>query len=244
MKTRVLLPFLALAALVLIVGLACGPTTTETQVVQPTQPPPATLPPQPTATDSAPPYFTEEFNVDFLDNWVYFLTSGKDSDFSLTSGNDKLTFDIEGVHTYTYLMYDPYTYQDVRIDMRATNRGMNTNNISVICRYTGTDWYEMSITNGGLWYLYYGKWDNNGVTASYGVMTEGGSDNIRTGKYTNDFTVTCVGNTITLYVNGQEEGTYTDRDYDLREGQVGIGVSSLNVTPIIIDFDYVTISQP
>lgn len=246
MRNRILVPFLALAALVLLVGLACGTTTevTSEPPAQPTQEPPPTLPPPPTATEAAPAYFTEEFISSSLPYWSYFLTSGDESKVTAKSGGDRLTIELQGTDIYFYLLYDPYIYTDVRIDARATNRGMNTNNISFICRYNGTDWYEISISNGGLYWFYYGKWDKSGVTASYGVMTNGGTDNIRTGKATNDYTVTCIGNKISLYVNGQLEGSYVDRDYDLREGQVGINVSSLNVYPIIIDFDYVTISQP
>jgi len=252
MKNRVLVPFLVLGALILITGLACGPDTTPTATtnnnnnggVVNTQPPAATLPPQPTATESIPAYFTEEFNVDFLDNWSYFLTNGTDSDFSLISGNDRLTFDISGLNTWIYLLYDPYTYTNVRIDARVTNLGKNNNNVSFICRYTGTDWYEVNIYNSGLYDILYGKWNSNSAGASYDTIADGGSTAIRQGKDTNEYTVFCVDNIITVYINGVEANTVTAKNYGLREGQVGIGVSSFNVTPITVEFDWVTISEP
>lgn len=251
MNKRVLIPFVALAALMLIVGLACGSTDDTTTTdnggaqVQPTaiivQP---TLPPPPTATESAPAYFTEEFDVDFLDNWSYFLTYGNEDAVSIQSGNGKLTVDIQDTDTAVYLMYDPYVYTDVRMDARVTNRGQNTNNISFICRYNGTDWFEYSISNGGMWVLYYGKWDDSGITASYGELAQGGADHIFSGKHTNEFTVTCEGNEFNIYVNGHEEGSYIDHTYMLGEGQVGINVTSFYTYPITLDFDYFTVSQP
>jgi hypothetical protein len=242
MKIRVLLPFLALGALILIVGLACGTTKTPTSE-PPTQQSQNNEPPA-TSTPEAPAYFTEEFTSSELPDWSYFLTGGDEKKVSIDFGNDKLTVDIEGVGVNYYIMYDPYTYTDVRLDARVTNRGQNTNNISFICRYTDKDWYEVSVSNGGEYVMWYAKWDESGVTASYGQMTYGGTDHIKTGKNTNDFAVTCIGNTLTLYVNGVEEGSYTDKDYALSEGQVGVNVSSFDTYPILIDFDYITISEP
>ena len=249
MKIRVLTPFLALGALVLIVSLACITTTPTappppTQGIQPTQPPLPTSPPAATATEATPAFFTEEFTTDFLANWSYFLTSGEDRDFSLTSGNDRLTFDITATNTWTYLLYDPYIYTDVRIDTRATNLGYNNNNVSFICRYTGDDWYEVNVYNSGLYDILYGKWDADGVGASYDSITDGGISWLKTGKDTNEYVVMCVDNEISLYVNAKEVTTVEVRSYNLREGQVGIGVSSFNVVPITVEFDYVTISEP
>jgi hypothetical protein len=248
MKVRILFPFLALGALVLIIGLACGTTTTPTSAPpiqpQPTNPPQPTSPPLPTATESIPAFFTEEFDTASLPNWSYFLTNGSESKMSITTGNGRLKFNLEDSNIWTYLLYDPYTYTDVRIDARATNLGFNNNNVSFICRYTGDDWYEVNIYNSGLYDILYGKWDNGRKTASYDGIADGGSTAIRMGKDTNDYTVLCVGNTIALYINGTEVNTVTAKNHPLSEGQVGIGVSSFNVYPITVEFDYITISEP
>ena len=257
MKIRVLFPFLALGALVLIIGLACGtatptssaPPSQPSQPSQPTQPPQPTTPPQPTvppatATQSIPDFFTEEFNTTSFPNWSYFLTHGDESKMSITSGDGKLRFNLEGEDIWVYLMYNPYTYTDVRLDARATNLGYNNNNVSFICRYTGNDWYEVNVYNSGLYDILYGKWDNSRKTASYDSIADGGSTAIRMGKDTNDYTVMCVGNTISLYINGTKVNSVTAKNYALTKGQVGIGVSSFNVWPITVEWDSVTIGQP
>jgi len=38
--------------------------------------------------------------------------------------------------------------------------------------------------------------------------------------------------------------SFEEKQYALREGLVGIGVSSYDVLPIIVGFDWVTISEP
>ena len=56
--------------------------------------------------------------------------------------------------------------------------------------------------------------------------------------------MSCEGNEIKLYVNGVLERTVEDNTYNLPEGLIGVGVSSFDSTPVIIDFDYVTIDVP
>ena len=43
-----------------------------------------------------------------------------------------LVFDITGTYTYTYAVYEPEVYDNVRIDVSVTNRGDNTNNVSLL----------------------------------------------------------------------------------------------------------------
>jgi hypothetical protein len=259
MKTKVLFPFVFFALLVLAVGLACsinvGTTATSappTQAQQPqqpqqqpTNPPPPTAVPQPTvvpptATEETPAFFTEEFISDSLPNWTYFLMSGDENKMSITTGGDVLSFDLEGENVWVYLMYDPYIYEDVRIDARAENLGKNNNNVSLICRYGEDGWYEFNIANNGLYWIL--AYDN--VDQSYYTIYNGGSTLIKMGKDTNEYTIFCVDHTLALYINGTEVKTIEDNKYNFKEGQVGLGVSSFDVWPIIIDWDYVTISEP
>jgi hypothetical protein len=250
MKTKALFPFVGFALVILAVGLACGVGTTATPV--PTQMVPPTLPPQQptavpqptipaaTATEETPAFFTEDFVTSSLPNWSYFLMSGDEKNMSITTGDHILSFDLEGENVWVYLMYDPFTYTDVRVDASAENRGKNNNNVSMICRYSDEGWYEFNIANNGLyWILAYDV-----VNKSYYTIYNGGSTAIKMGKDTNDYTIFCVGNTLSLYINGTEVKTIDDKKYNFKEGQVGIGVSSFDVWPIIIDWDYVTISQP
>ena len=192
------------------------------------------------ATGEAPAYFTEEFDG-LIPDWSYFLMSGDKNKMELTSGDGKLTFNLTGKELYVYLMYDPYTYTDVRIDARAENRGFNTNEVSLICRYDPDyGWYEFAIGNDGLYTIY----AYDGTTQQYEALFNGGSTAIHSGKDVNEYTAICKGNMLALYINGVEARTITETRFAFRDGQAGIGTSSFDVLPIIVEWDWVTISEP
>jgi len=254
MKSRIFLPFLVLAGVILLVGLACGTTTTTTPTqpppiqIQPTQPPPVQIQPtQPLPTEApteapaeATAYFTEDFDG-LIPNWTYFLMKGDEEKMTLESGNGILLFDLRGENLWVYLLYDPYTYTDVRIDARVENRGYNNNNVSLICRYDEKyGWYEFNIANNGLYWIY--AYDE--LTKGYQELYNGGSTAIRSGKEVNEYTAICKGNTLALYINGVEAHTITEKRFVFRDGQVGISTASFDVLPIIVEWDWVTISEP
>lgn len=107
---------------------------------------------------------------------------------------------------------------------------------SVICRASSRGWYELNISNNGLYQIV--KYD--AIDNVFTNLFNGGSEYINTGKAINDYTLVCLGNEISVFVNGQFERTVED-DFH-REGQVGIGVSSFETFPIIAGFDWVAIS--
>lgn len=62
------------------------------------------------------------------------------------------------------------------------------------------------------------------------------------GKDVNEYTAICDGDELTLGINGVEVRTVTHKN--LKSGRVGISLSSFNVTPIIVEFDYFEVSVP
>jgi hypothetical protein len=129
----------------------------------------------------------------------------------------------------------------VIIEVYAENLAKNTNNVSLVCNYSDRfGWYEFSVTNGGLYYIYvYSE-----IDGGYFTLASGGSKNVRQGRDVNVYTAVCQGNQLALYVNGVLEREFTDHKYNLREGQVGFGVSSFEVLPILVEVDYFAIDQP
>lgn len=190
------------------------------------------------AGDEAPTFYVEQFDPDgsTIDYWSWFITSGNENLFDLYTEDGYLVFDIDGRDLYSYLMYDPWFYTDVRVDARAENRGMNNNNVSLICRATEDGWYEFSIANNGLWWIY-------AYDGGYTTIANGGSTAINMGKDVNEYTIICSGNTLGLYINGVEAKVMQENRYAFREGQIGIGVSSFDALPIVVEFDWVSISD-
>lgn len=218
------------------------PTRVKATAVPPTAIPPTAIPPTPVPTTipepESVPYYTEEFN-EVPDNWFYDVLSGNEDKADITVNKGVLTFDINDYHTYAYVFYEDWTYEDVYLETSAKNRGYNNNMTSLVCRYSDEGFYEVNIKNDGMYDMYV-------YTPGYGYkrLYNGGSLHIKTGQQSNVFAMTCIGDEINLYVNGYLERSVTDTYHDLPEGQVGVGVSSLGTIPIKVDIDYVTISTP
>ncbi len=261
-------PVFFFTALILFVGLACsaisGGDTVPTQSLPPTQTPepvqvlPTNTEPAPEPTEAPPTeaeptdapteepaasldFFTEEFSSeDALENWQSFsLGSGEDRDLVIEQEDDHLLFDLGDEDLYVYYVYTPYEYEDVSITLNAENRGRNNNNVSLVCRMNseGTQWYEFSVESGGLWYLY-------AVEDKYNVIANGGTQALKQGREVNEYGMTCEGDEITLFINGEELRSVTDTTYGFNEGMVGFNISSLNVLPITVAVNWFEISQP
>lgn len=194
-----------------------------------------------TTSATPEPYFTDEFEGD-LSNYSYFMMNGdsEDPNLGIYAEDGKLVFDLKGSYLWPYLVYDPYTYEDVDIAFEAENRGLNNNNVSIICRYDpDLGWYEFNIANNGLYsILYYDAQVGN----EYKNLFNGGSYSINMGKATNSYEAVCKGNTLTLYINGVKTRSVTDSN--LKQGQVGVSVSSFEDFPILVDINYLTIANP
>jgi hypothetical protein len=259
---------LFLAIVLLLVGLACsavsggGSAPTQPPATEaPTQPvsnPPTTVPPTealvatvteaPVATATEAPvqaqdFFTEEFDQDPGSNWsIDVLGPGADAykDSVKTDFTDgRMRFEIPKKDLYVYYTYNGNSYDNVRIDMRADNRGVNSNNVSLVCRISDDGWYEWSVGSDGSWYLY-------AVTDKYNVLTNGGTLFLKQGKTENEYSMVCKDKQISMFVNGQEikQSPVTDSKYGLRDGTVGFNISSLKVTPVIVEVEWFKISEP
>lgn len=261
---------IALMSLAGILSLACIITLPATQPPAETQAPPQPPPvetqapvqdtptPLPTSTPEATPtpeaqaFFKEDFDIP-ADLWSYFIIDGTQDknllveedvpQVSVRTEDGFLVFEINKNYQYIYVTYDPYVYTDVRVDMRAENRGVNNNNVSIICRYTESGWYEFNIANNGLYWIYYAEMKPS-KQVTYHLIANGGSNKIRMGKDVNEYTAICKGKTLQLFINGFETKTLTENRFGLREGQVGVSVSSFNVLPAHVEFDWVQVSQP
>ncbi len=244
----------------LIVGLACGvgaptqelppiqltPTQQEPSfpTEQPTQPPPPPTierptPPPPPAVGG---FFTEEFNSD--PRWYYEVVKGMDSsdedkaEYTFDAG--RMIFTIEDPALYAYYIFEGDTYEDVRLDIRVENRGVNSQQVSLICRKSDEGWYELAIQSDGTWVLYAVQDDE------FNWVTNGGSTAIKQGKEVNEYTMICKGNEISFFFNGVEHklSPFKERTYAFRRGNVGFAVSSLWATPVKIEVDWFKVSEP
>ena len=251
MLVKAMKPFGFLVIMMILTGLACLSSsetpTPELPPPSPTELPPQPTPPEPTASPQvAEKFFTEEFDGD-LSNWTYFnvlgSTKANESGLSLEVVDGYLSFDITTKELYTYVIYDPFTYKDVVIELRAENLGTNNNAIGMVCRYSNEGWYEIDIQNNGLYKIFAASYDASGNVV-YHSLADGGSNKIKVGKETNEYKMGCKDRTISLYINGFETRVLEDNQYVLPEGQVGFSVASFNDPTVKVKVDWVKISQP
>jgi len=185
-----------------------------------------------------PSYFSEKF-ASGIDPalWDSFIQGNGNHDKATLSDSPtgvKIVLNDQNLSSYT--MYKPVTYNDVVVRLRASNVGtINTNGVSLLCRRTGNTWYEFSVTSGGLWNLYY----YTGVNTTIGT---GATTAIKQGQNINEYEMSCVGNMISLKVNGQAVRTITDDN--LTDGQVGFSISSIQYFPVEFEIKQFEVAQP
>ncbi|MGB7873767.1 MAG: hypothetical protein WBL25_05240 [Anaerolineales bacterium] len=252
MRLKALKPFVYFIAIMVIVSLACSagsstpapePQPVQNEPAEPVEPIETPQPVEPTQTPqpTAQQFFTEEFESD---NGYWDLNIVKNAESSDTSkasaGINDGVFDfmIEGKNLTIYSFYTPYEYENVKIDLLVENRGTNDNQINIICRATENGWYEFSIANSGLYWIY--AVDENG----YRKLHDGGSTKIKAGKEFNEYSIICKERTLSLYINGVETRVVEENEFVFSQGLVGIGVSSFNTLPVEIEINSVALNEP
>lgn len=217
---------------------------------------PSVQPEQLTVTSESDPsfagaqqFYTEEFDAE-TNTWNYLVVNGSKRQvvngivglMSARALGGLLIFDLQGQGAWVYVTYEPYTYTDVRLDVKVGNRGTNNNNVSLICRKSDAGWYQFDIASNGLYQIFFGKIIVGVV--EYTIIAEGGSTKIKTGLAENEYGILCQANILALYINGTESRRLEEKKFLLPEGKVGISVSSFRDVPVTVDFYWARISQP
>jgi hypothetical protein len=227
MKTRVLIPFLALTGLVLAVGLACGttpatqPTNRPPLVVQPTTPP-ATLAPEATALSewkSGDVFYSTTFSD--LADWTQY-TRNDSSTYTIENRSDGLYIKIPAAKDYVAYYHDPGPgSSNVRLEADVELiAGTNYTYFILICRASKQGEYDFILDTGGYWQI--GKF----VDQKYTRLYDGGSTSIKVAKAKNHMTAVCRDSALTFEINGVQMTSVTDSSYT--DGSIGLEVDTLD----------------
>jgi len=122
-------------------------------------------------------------------------------------------------------------YEDVIVQAEVENNGPQIQAFAIMCRANDDGWYEMRISNSGYYELLrfdqYRK--DEGKKAYINLLDKRyNSTLINTGLEKNTFSLSCIGSTITGFING-EQLYYKKRpmgieDNTYKEGTIGFGV--------------------
>jgi hypothetical protein len=129
---------------------------------------------------------------------------------------------------------------DVRLEVDAGKLGgPDENRIGLICRYTSSDYYFFMITSDG--YFGIGMFAG-GQAVLLGQNEMQFSDKIIKGMAVNHLRSDCVGDTLSLYVNGFEIAT--SRDSTLKSGDIGLLAGTFSQPGVDIIFDNFVALKP
>ncbi len=208
---------------------------------------PATDTPQPTQTIEPSPtplprLFTNEFDSP-LAGWSL-LQSGNEATPVLKSENDSLILRIDAPFVWAYAVYDPQTYDNVRIDARFTNQAGSPASIGLICRYNETDgWLEYNVSTDGTYSVLYGQWLASGV-ADYLPILTASSNVIQPSGTSQEIGLICSGTTVSLFIDQALIRSADVSRFELSSGKVGVTASSFENAPVLAAFDWVRVGEP
>lgn len=130
----------------------------------------------------------------------------------------------------------------IRAEARQVS-GSNDNAYGLICRYQNEENFYIFLISGDGYYAI-GKYQSGSENVQY--LTGDGqfqqSDTINTGVASNEMQVSCVGNELTLEVNGTPLLTVTDPTFVT--GDIGLAASTLQAETGVIEFDNVQVTPP
>jgi hypothetical protein len=137
-------------------------------------------------------------------------------------------------------------FDDVIVTVQARQAGgPDDNAFGLICRYQSAENFYVFLISGDGYYAI-GKYQSGAEQIEY--LTSDGqhafirSDAINQGVATNQIRVSCVGNELSLAVNGLPLVTVTDPTFVT--GDIGLGVSAFELGTAVIEFDNVQVIAP
>ncbi len=224
------------------------PTFFPTETPPPT-PIPATVTPQPTASQTLeftptpfPRFFTDEFDS-LLAGWAI-LQAGSDSVPNVKTENSNLILQMDSPYTWVYVIYGAQDYEDIRIDAQFTNQAGSPTSIGLMCRYSEADgWLEYNVSTDGNYNVLYGHWLANGI-ADYLPILSASSNAIQPSGASQEIGLICSDMILSLFVNQNLIRRVDVSHYELTNGKVGIAASSFENAPIVAAFNWVKVSEP
>jgi hypothetical protein len=135
-----------------------------------------------------------------------------------------------------------FTDMIVTVQVRQTS-GPNNNAYGVLCRYQDENNFYIFLISGDGYYAI-GKYQTGEQQVTYLTPNQeyAFSDLINQGVATNLLRVSCIGNELSLAVNGLPLITVTDDSFS--SGDVGLGVSTLEPGTAVVQFDDLLVLAP
>jgi hypothetical protein len=182
----------------------------------------------------------DSFGADANCGWA--LYSGSES-AEIANGVLTLSASTSGVVAWT----NPgRTFDNTEITVQTRQvSGPNDNAYGLICRYADDENFYIFLISGDGFYAI-GKYERGVSQIQYLTGEDPNffvqSDVINTGIATNLLRVTCIGDQLTLAVNGTLVAAVNDNSFS--SGDIGVAASTFEPDRVVIEFDNLTVSAP
>jgi hypothetical protein len=139
-------------------------------------------------------------------------------------------------------IYDAQVYSDVRVDAHVEFGTGGQGSVGLLCRYDASaGWYEFDIFPDQTYTLMFGQWLAQGV-ARYTPLVISASEKID--PAVNEIGLVCEGAVLTPYVNGVQLRRREEKLHPLSQGGAGISAASFDQAPLVLSFDWISVSEP
>lgn len=191
---------------------------------------------QPEPTEAVLPeqgeYFRDEFENDINDDWGMKVISGLEDQLIWSQNNGKLRLQTLPPNDVNFIFLNKkHTYKDVIVQAEVENKGPLDTGFSLICRATEDGWYEFRISPSGYYELLrFDQYLKDEGKGGYTSFTEKrlNSTKIVGGLHKNEFSLSCAGDVISAFVNGEqlyyEKRPLAPEDTTYSEGAIGFGL--------------------
>ena len=220
--------FIALAVLVLV-AMACSTTTTTATSVPNANPT--------SGSTSSKVLYRDDFS-DSNSGWAHHQTANSTMDY-VTGGYH---INITTTDMMAYATAGQSFQSNVSIEVDATKTaGPDDNYLGIICRYQDTDnFYFFAISSDG--YAGIAMYKANTMSILSGSSFDSSSA-VNQGDATNHIRADCVGDTLTLYVNGTQVTSISDSTFG-SGGDAGLLARANGTSGVDILFSNFVVSKP
>lgn len=193
----------------------------------------------PDACDSSTALFADDFSGEQNCGWLEYNRSGAVAE--IQDGALRISTSSPGEIWWTN---PERQFDDVIVEVTTEQiSGPDDNAYGVICRYQDEENFYLFLISGDGYYAI-GKYQSGEDRVTY--LTNDGqfaqSDEINQGAATNSIRVSCIGNELSLAVNGYPLLTVNDSDFSA--GDIGLAVSALQQGTVEVDFDNLRVTSP
>ncbi len=238
--------------LVVLLLAACKVTPTTSGNDQSGEPLTTELKPEPTeSTLSEDLILRDEFDDDINNNWGMKIISGLEDQLMWSQANGKFRLEIQPPNDTNFAFFRKDTsYSNVIVQAEVENSGQTDNAFSLMCRATEAGWYELRISSDGYYELlrfdqYLADEGKNAYTNFLSGRV--GSTLINTGLDKNVFALSCQGDQLKIFINGEQvyydKRPLTIEDNTYSEGTIGFGVLGYGKS-IDVTFDSIETLKP